>query len=115
MKRYIFLIAVLAAVLSSCSEKKNVITVNTPERPAGQESILGLRTEPLETVRIGVVGLGMRGGSAVDRLTFVPDCSITAICDIEQERVDRSAARLEAKGIAEVLTFGGEAESWEEL
>ena len=51
MKRYIFLIAVLAAVLSSCSEKKNVITVNTPERPAGQESVLGLRTEPLETVR----------------------------------------------------------------
>lgn len=115
MKRYIFLIAVLAAVLSSCSEKKNVITVNTPERPAGQESVLGLRTEPLENVRIGVVGLGMRGGSAVDRLTFVPDCSITAICDIEQDRVDRSAARLQAKGIAEVLTFGGKAESWKEL
>ena len=101
--------------LFSCKDNDGVIRTDVPKRPAGQESVLGLKTEPLETVRIGIVGLGMRGGSAVDRLSYVPDCQITALCDIEQDRVTRSAERLIAKGIADVQTYGGEAESWRGL
>lgn len=115
MKRYLLLILIAAMSLISCKEQVNIIRTDVPERPAGQESVLGLTTEPLETVRIGIVGLGMRGGSAVDRLSYVPDCQITALCDIEQDRVTRSAERLVAKGIADVQTYGGEAESWRGL
>ena len=113
MKR--ILLALAATFMTFSCVQKNVISVDVPERPAGQESVLGLTTEPLETVRIGIVGLGMRGGSAVDRLSYVPDCQITALCDIEQDRVTRSAERLIAKGIADVQTYGGEAESWRGL
>lgn len=115
MKRYLLLILIAAMSLISCKEQVYIIRTDVPERPAGQESVLGLTTEPLETVRIGIVGLGMRGGSAVDRLSYVPDCQITALCDIEQDRVTRSAERLIAKGIADVQTYGGEAESWRGL
>ena len=115
MKRYLLLILIAAMSFISCKEQVNIIRTDVPERPAGQESVLGLTTEPLETVRIGIVGLGMRGGSAVDRLSYVPDCQITALCDIEQDRVTRSAERLIAKGIADVQTYGGEAESWRGL
>ena len=115
MKRYLLLILIVAMSLISCKEQVDIIRTDVPERPAGQESVLGLTTEPLETVRIGIVGLGMRGGSAVDRLSYVPDCQITALCDIEQDRVTRSAERLIAKGIADVQTYGGEAESWRGL
>ena len=115
MKRYLLLILIAAMSFISCKEQVNVIRTDVPERPAGQESVLGLTAEPLETVRIGIVGLGMRGGSAVDRLSYVPDCQITALCDIEQDRVTRSAERLIAKGIADVQTYGGEAESWRGL
>ena len=115
MKRYLLLILIAAMSLISCKEQVDIIRTDVPERPAGQESVLGLTTEPLETVRIGIVGLGMRGGSAVDRLSYVPDCQITALCDIEQDRVTRSAERLIAKGIADVQTYGGEAESWRGL
>ena len=80
MKKWFLLMAIAALSLVSCNENVNVIKTVVPERPAGQESVLGLRTEPIETVRIGIVGLGMRGASAVDRLTYVPDCAITAIC-----------------------------------
>lgn len=107
---------VMAALsLVSCNENLNVIRTDVPPRPQGQESVLGLRTEPIETVRIGVVGLGMRGGSAVNRLCFVPDAKVTAVCDIEQDRVDKAVARLQEKGLNDVLSFGGEAESWKAL
>ena len=115
MKRYLLLILIAAMSFISCKEQVNIIRTDVPERPAGQESVLGLTAEPLEIVRIGIVGLGMRGGSAVDRLSYVPDCQITALCDIEQDRVTRSAERLIAKGIADVQTYGGEAESWRGL
>mgnify|MGYP003302119493 CR=1 FL=1 len=115
MKRHISLLVIMLFALFSCAEQQNIIRTDVPERPAGQESVLGLRTEPLETVRIGIVGLGMRGGSAVERLTYVPDCRITAICDIEQDRVEKSLARLAARDVADVLPFGGEAESWRGL
>ena len=115
MKRYLLLILIAAMSLISCKEQVNLIRTDVPERPSGQESVLGLTTEPLETVRIGIVGLGMRGGSAVERLSYVPDCQITALCDIEQDRVTRSADRLTAKGIVDVETYGGEAESWRGL
>lgn len=115
MKRHISLLVIMLFALFSCAEQQNIIRTDVPERPAGQESVLGLRTEPLETVRIGIVGLGMRGGSAVERLTYVPDCQITAICDIEEDRVEQSLDRLAARGVADVRTFGGEAESWRGL
>ena len=41
--------------------KNGTIVVRTPERPAGQKSVLGLAIPKLDVVRVGFVGLGMRG------------------------------------------------------
>ena len=46
---------------------KGTIVVDTPERPAGQQSALGMTAPKLETVRVGFVGLGSRGPWAVNR------------------------------------------------
>ena len=32
------------------------------------KSVMGLRCEPLKTVRIGLIGLGMRGSTSLERL-----------------------------------------------
>ena len=40
---------------------KGTIVIDTPERPAGQEHVLGLTAAPIQTVRVAFVGLGMRG------------------------------------------------------
>ena len=37
--------------------QNGTIVVKTPERPAGQKSVLGLTTPKLEAVRVGFVGL----------------------------------------------------------
>lgn len=47
---------------------KGTIVVHSPERPAGQKSVLGLTVPKMEVVRVGFVGLGMRGPGAVNVL-----------------------------------------------
>ncbi len=72
--KYLALIAAAVAAIScNCKNDKSlVIKTDVPVRPAGQESVIGLTAEPMDTVRIGVVGLGMRGSEAVRRLTYLP-------------------------------------------
>ena len=41
---------------------KGTIVVETPERPAGQQNVLGLTAPKLKTVRVGFVVLGNRAG-----------------------------------------------------
>ena len=80
MKRISVIIAAALLVFSACSESQSgkgysivddTIVFDTPERAEGQESVLGLRTDPLETVRVGFIGLGMRGPDAVKRFQSV--------------------------------------------
>lgn len=63
---------------------KGTIVIDTPERPAGQEHVLGLTAAPIKTVRVGFVGLGMRGPSAVIRFCQIPGVEIVALCDYEE-------------------------------
>ena len=62
---------------------KGTIVVDTPQRPAGQQHALGLTAPKLQTVRVGFVGLGMRGPGAVMRFCYIPGVQIVALCDYE--------------------------------
>ena len=48
-------------------KKDGIIQTIIPQRPAGQEDLVGFRCDPIKTVRIGFIGLGMRGPGAVKR------------------------------------------------
>ena len=64
--------------------EKGTLVIETPERPAGQEHVLGLTAPKLETVRVGFVGIGMRGPGAVTRFAHIPGVEIVALCDYEE-------------------------------
>ena len=63
---------------------KGTIVVETPERPAGQTSVIGLTTPKMDVVRVGFVGLGMRGPGAVERFPHIPGTEIVCLCDYSQ-------------------------------
>ena len=67
MKKAMFFIAAIAAfVMSACNgEVDRTIYTVVPERPAGQEDVIALATDPIDTVRVGFIGLGMRGIGAI--------------------------------------------------
>ncbi len=112
--RLLSFVLCVAALSLGCSHN-TVIKTDVPSRPAGQKDVLGLRTAPMEVVRIGVVGLGMRGGDAVRRLSYLPAVQITALCDIEPGRVEESAQILKELGKPAPECYSGEERSWEGL
>lgn len=63
---------------------KGTIVIKSPERPAGQESVIGLTVPKMNVVRVGFVGLGMRGPGAVERFTHIAGTKIVALCDYEK-------------------------------
>ncbi len=61
------------------------IQVPVPARNPGQRDVLGLTAPPMETVRIAVIGLGVRGKQAVARLSRIPGASIKVLSDSESD------------------------------
>lgn len=109
----------LATLASSCSKsaqpESSVITVEIPQRPAGQEDMLAFAAEPIDTVRVGFIGLGMRGPDAVERFTFIPGTKVVALCDIDSARVQESQNFLVSKGLPEAATYYGSEDAWKQL
>ena len=61
------------------------IVYDTPPRPAGQQSMLGFACDPIDTVRIGVIGLGDRGITGL-LLGLVSVTAVLGIMDNMDER-----------------------------
>ena len=122
MKKLILLLTAGLLMMTSCAVndeygyeiKDGVIVYNTPARPADQVSMIGFAAEPLETVRIGVIGLGMRGPDAVDRFAHIDGTQIVAICDLYPEKLERTQQILDRNGRERAAEYSGE-EGWKEL
>ena len=93
---------------------KGTIVVETPERPEGQKSVIGLTVPKMEVVRVGFVGLGMRGPGAVARFTYIPGTQIVALCDYEKERAEKCQKYLEKASLPKAAVYSGE-KGYEEL
>lgn len=91
-----------------------VIVFHEPVRAEGQRSVLGLTVDPIPTVRVGFIGLGMRGPGAVMRFTYLDDVEIKALCDLLPERVAASQELLTGRGFPAAAEYSGE-EGWRAL
>ncbi len=118
----------LLAMATACNEKKetevrkgnyrivdNAIVFDEPQRIEGQKSVLQFTVDPIENVRIGFIGLGMRGYDAVDRITYIDGVTVVALCDIEPDRVEAVQTNiLEGRGLPRAEAYTGR-EAWKEL
>ncbi|MFV0471352.1 MAG: Gfo/Idh/MocA family protein [Paludibacteraceae bacterium] len=124
MKRNLILLLALVFITSTSFAKKKtqrykktngVIEVTTPKRSAGQKDVLKLACDPIPTVRVAVIGLGMRGPGAVGRMTHIPGVEVVALCDV-LEKNTKSANRILAKaGKPEALEFYGDTSVWRKV
>ena len=81
--------------------------------PGAHTSVMGLTCEPLETVRIAIIGIGMRGSEAVRRLMQIEGARITVICDVVPEFLKEANKRLREAGHLEAAEYTGE-DDWME-
>ena len=77
-------------------------------------SALGLRREPIENVRVGFIGLGMRGPKAVERFTHLEHATVVALCDKYPEPVAKTQEILSSHGCSPAATFTGD-DGWKRL
>lgn len=108
------------ACLTGCVTQKYQTTFapikpEVPTRPIGQKDVLQLTTPKLETVRVGFIGLGMRGIGAVKRFTHIPGTQVVALCDIRPECVERSQNLLKAAGLPEAASYSGTENAWKQM
>ena len=68
----------------------------------------------MKTIRVGLVGLGVRGGMAMDRLPIIPGVEVAAFCEIRQHLVDKYQAALEKRSLPRAREFVG-LEAWRDL
>ena len=62
---------------------------NTP-RPDSAQSVKDLTASSLDVVRVGLIGVGERGVGFVHHFCNIEGATVTAICDTDQEVLDRA-------------------------
>ena len=110
-----------AVLLSACCSsgdgyriKDGVIVFDEPAPAKGQEDMLLFAADPIDTVRTGFIGLGMRGPDAVRRFTYIDGAKVVALCDLEADRVVRSQEILAGRGKPAAAEYSGE-DGWKQL
>ena len=117
-KLTIVLISIQAILFLSCGNSlqqkqtndnlfKAQETFSNPLRPEGQKDVIELKCDPIDTVRIGFIGLGSRGSHAVHRYSFIEGIKIVALCDLVPENVEKSQQVLIDKGLPKAEVYTG--------
>ena len=110
-----------AVLLSACCSsgdgyriKDGVIVFDEPAPAKGQEDMLLFAADPIDTVRTGFIGLGMRGPDAVRRFTYIDGAKVVALCDLEADRVAKTQEILAGRGKPAAAEYSGE-DGWKQL
>lgn len=92
---------------------------------SGQSSVAGGYTQrfnmcgygapKLEKVRVGFIGLGMRGPGAVQRFSHIEGVEIVALCDKFEDRVEKTQKILEKQGLPAAKSYSGSEDAWKAL
>ena len=133
MKKQLLIISaiILSVFISACSTmskypsdvksdlsyniQDNMIVFPEPERTQGQKSVLQLAVDPIPIVRMGFIGLGMRGADAVNRISNIEGVEFKALCDLLPERVKSVQDWvIKGKNLPECAEYSGE-DGWKEL
>ena len=114
---------IFSGTLSSCISKEN----KDPQGPFAyieeaanklhpqRFNMSGYAAPKLEIVRIGFIGLGMRGPGAVERIANIEGVEIKALCDERMNRVEIAQKILSDHGLPAAKAYGGSKDAWKEL
>ncbi|MCI0522422.1 MAG: Gfo/Idh/MocA family oxidoreductase [Bacteroidales bacterium] len=113
--------ALTAGAVSSCTNVAETTGAMPEIKAAALAShsqtfnMTGYGAPPLEKVRVGFIGLGMRGPGAVERMAHIEGVEIAALCDKYGDRVDGVQSMLAKFGLPQAKSFSGTEEAWKGL
>lgn len=77
-------------------------------------NMCGYAAPRIEKVRIGVIGIGARGSSAVRRLAVIDGVELKALCDVVPEKIARAQKEL-ASTVHRPVAYSGSDDAWKEM
>ncbi len=121
-KKKLSAIIIFIVLLISCKSNPAGNEVQTqlnaissePSRPQGQTDVLALRCEPIPTVRIAFIGLGMRGTDAVRRYVNLEGVDVKALCDLEDYNINQAQRTLRDKNRPPAAEYTGK-DDWKKV
>ena len=80
---------------------------------SGVSAMTNFAVAPMETIRIGYIGIGERGTWAVHRIATIPGVEVAALCDLRPEAVEESRKWLiDCKKPGAMREYKGREDSW---
>jgi len=83
-------------------------------QPSGQKPVHDLTTQPLERVRVAVIGLS-RGMTHVSECLNIEFADVVAVCDLRDDRAQSAAAACEKKRGKRPVVYSGTEHIWEKM
>ena len=94
----------------------NEPNLNRKEKnPAQRFNMCGYAAPKLDKIRIGFVGLGNRGPGAVERMSYIENVEIAALCDVFNDRVEKCQKILEKHELPRAKSYSGSKDVWKEM
>jgi len=110
-----------AGILNSCAGSTAGVSSNPDQTKKLATSshrqhfnMSGYAAPKIDKVRIGFIGLGMRGPAAVIRMNYIDGVEIKALCDLRPEKVAAVQKSLVNSG-HQPATYSGKADAWKAL
>ena len=88
--------------------------IENKARKKSDFNMCGYAAPKIDKVRVGIIGLGMRGPGAVERMSFIQGVEIKALCDKFPDRVTASQKILEKAGLPKAKEYSGN-DGWKAL
>lgn len=96
----------IACTPATNKDKKNKI--NRSQR----FNMSGYAAPKIDVVRVAFIGLGQRGPGAVQRMMYIENVEIVALCDQYDDRVEKCQKMLEDQGRPRAKSYSGSKEAW---
>ena len=99
----------------AASFRNEVVSKQKGQNSAQRFNMSGYAAPKLDKVRIGFVGLGMRGPGAVERMSYIDGVEIVALCDQYPDRVEAMQKLLEKQGLPKAISYSGSKDAWKAM
>ncbi len=91
--------------------------LSSMEKPVSG-SMYGFSVDAIPTLKIGIIGLGNRGGGLIEMFQYMIEkgqCEIVALCDIREKQLSKATEKLAKFQSQKPITYTGKEDTWKEL